>query len=48
MNEAAANRKIKKILSYAAVMVNLWIPVKKRTQYLNYFYSLIIDEENDE
>ena len=33
MNETAANRKIKKILSYAAVMVNLWIPVKKRTKY---------------
>lgn len=45
MNEGAADKKIKNFLSHAAVMINIWIPVEKRNQYLNYFYSLIIDEE---
>ena len=45
MNEESANKKIKNLLSYCAVMINLWIPVEKRNQYLNFFYSLIIDEE---
>ena len=45
MPEEAANRKIKKLLQHAAIMINLWIPVEKRNQYLNYFYSIIIDEE---
>jgi len=48
MNEGAANRKIKRFLQHAAVMINTWIPVGKRNQYLNYFYSIIIDEEKDE
>jgi len=47
MNESAANRKIKKFLMLAAVMINIWIPVDKRTQYLNYFYSLIVDTEKE-
>jgi len=45
MNEGAADRKIKNFLMHAAVMINSWIPLEKRNQYLNYFYSLIIDEE---
>lgn len=47
MDENAADRKIKRFLQHAAVMINLWIPVIKRNQYLNYFYSIIIDEEKE-
>jgi hypothetical protein len=48
MNEDAANRKIKRAIQQIAIMINLWIPVEKRTQYLNYLYSFIIDEEKNE
>jgi hypothetical protein len=45
MNEKAADKKIKRNLEHAAAMVLCWIPKEKRNQYLNYFYSLIIDTE---
>jgi|TARA_B100000925_G_C21975148_1_gene459750 hypothetical protein len=49
MNEEAANRKIKKLLSHCASMINIWIPVNKRVQYLSFLYSLIlIDTEEEE
>jgi len=44
LNEGAADKKIKKHLQYAAVMIMAWIPADKRNQYLNYFYSLFTDE----
>lgn len=44
MNEMSADRKIKKLLQSAAVMIMCWIPAEKRNQYLNYFYSLFTDE----
>jgi hypothetical protein len=48
MNENAAHRKINNLLMYAAVVINSWIPVEKRNQYLNLFYSYIIDEEKED
>lgn len=48
MNEKAAHRKINSLLMYVAVIINSWIPVSKRTQYLNLFYSYIIDKEEEE
>lgn len=47
MDEQAAHNKINRMLMHAAVMINTWIPVKKRNQYINLFYSYIIDEEID-
>jgi hypothetical protein len=44
LNEGAADKKIKRLLQYAAIMIMSWIPAEKRNQYLNYFYSLFIDE----
>ena len=48
MNENAADKKIKNLLMYVAVIINSWIPAKKRTQYLNFLYGYIIEEENNE
>tara|TARA_R100000278_G_scaffold52940_1_gene44433 strand:+ start:1063 stop:1218 length:156 start_codon:yes stop_codon:yes gene_type:complete len=48
MNEKAAHRKINNLLMYVAVIINSWIPVEKRNQYLNLFYSYIIDEERED
>tara|TARA_B100001287_G_scaffold268315_1_gene264458 strand:- start:714 stop:860 length:147 start_codon:yes stop_codon:yes gene_type:complete len=48
MNEEAAHRKINNLLMYVAVIINSWIPVNKRTKYLNLFYSYIIDKEEEE
>jgi hypothetical protein len=48
MNEGAAHKKIIRLLMSAAVMINSWIPIKKRSQYLNLFYSYIIDIEEEE
>tara|TARA_Y100001972_G_C7404082_1_gene209903 strand:- start:168 stop:317 length:150 start_codon:yes stop_codon:yes gene_type:complete len=42
MNQKAADRKIKKLLSHCASMINIWIPVNKRIQYLSFFNSLIM------
>ena len=47
MNEQAAHNKINRFLMNAAVMINIWIPLEKRTQYLNLLYSYIIDEEKN-
>ena len=47
MNEQAAHNKIHRLLMHAAVMLNTWIPAEKRTQYLNLFYSYIIEEEKE-
>jgi len=47
MNEKAAHNKINRFLMHAAVMINTWIPAEKRTQYINLFYSYIIDEEQE-
>jgi|TARA_Y100000361_G_C11139912_1_gene334410 hypothetical protein len=43
--EKAADRKIKSLLQFCAVIINMWIPIEKRNQYLNYFYSIIIDQD---
>jgi hypothetical protein len=48
MNEQAADRKIKKLLMFVAVIINSWVPAEKRTQYLNFLYGYIIDKENNE
>tara|TARA_B100001939_G_C16872312_1_gene586994 strand:- start:737 stop:892 length:156 start_codon:yes stop_codon:yes gene_type:complete len=48
MNEGAAHNKINRLLMSAAVMINSWIPVEKRNQYLNLFYSYIIDTEKED
>lgn len=48
MNEKAAHNKINNLLMHAAVMINTWIPVEKRNQYINLFYSYIIDTEEKE
>jgi hypothetical protein len=33
---------------FAAVIINSWIPVEKRNQYINLLYSYIIDIEKEE
>jgi hypothetical protein len=43
MNEQAADKKIKGLLDYVAVIINCWIDSEKRTYYINYLYSRIID-----
>jgi len=48
MNEQAADRKIKNLLMFAAVIMNSWIPARKRSMYLNFLYGYIIEEENNE
>jgi len=47
MNEQAAHNKINRLLMHAAVMLNTWIPAEKRAQYINLFYSYIIEEEKE-
>lgn len=45
MNEKAADRKIKKLLMFVAVIINSWIPANKRVQYINYLYGWLKDEQ---
>lgn len=47
MPEEAAHRKINKLLMFVAVIINSWIPVEKRNQYINLLYSYIIDIEKE-
>jgi len=48
MPEKAAHNKINNLLMYVAVIINSWIPVEKRNQYINLFYSYIIDIEKED
>jgi len=48
MPEKAAHNKINNLLMYTAVIINSWIPVEKRNQYINLFYSYIIDIEKED
>tara|TARA_B100001559_G_scaffold314161_1_gene314157 strand:+ start:257 stop:406 length:150 start_codon:yes stop_codon:yes gene_type:complete len=49
MTEAAANHKIKRLLISVSNLINNWIPLDKRTQYINFLNeNIIIEKENDE
>ena len=49
MTEAAANYKIKRLLIFVSNLINSWIPLDKRTQYINFLNeNIIIEKENDE
>ncbi len=49
MTESAANNKIQRLLIFASNLINTWIPLDKRTQYINFLNENIITEkENDE
>jgi len=41
LNEKAADRKAKRNLEYAAVIILCWIPKEKRNEYIDYFNSLL-------
>tara|TARA_B100001559_G_scaffold273686_1_gene243294 strand:- start:262 stop:408 length:147 start_codon:yes stop_codon:yes gene_type:complete len=45
--EKAADKKIRKLLEYAAAMMMMWIPKEKRNQYFSYLYTLCEFKEKD-
>ena len=42
--EKAADKKIKRLLQYAAAMIVMWTPKEKRNQYLDYLHTLCEDQ----
>ena len=42
--EKAADKKIKRLLEYAAAMIVMWTPKEKRNQYLDYLHTLCEDQ----
>ena len=43
--EKAADKKIKKLLEYAAAMIVMWTPKETRNQYFDYLYTLCEDQD---
>lgn len=42
--EKAADKKIKRLLEYAAAMIVMWTPKEKRNQYFDYLHTLCKDQ----
>ena len=43
--EKAADKKIKRLLEFAAAMIVMWTPKEKRNQYLDYLHTLCEDQD---
>ena len=42
--EKAADKKINKLVEYAAAMIVMWTPKEIRNQYFDYLYTLCEDQ----